>query len=88
MARDSGVTGSSLSRDDQAGTAIWEAHFHYKTAAIPARQFVKGHLKIWSQRLIGRKVQIEAAHSDSRELLAVYRGNLVLSDVDGIIPFA
>ncbi|MEG1041438.1 MAG: hypothetical protein RSE94_16115 [Pseudomonas sp.] len=75
------------SRGDEQGRAIWEAHFHYKDSATPARQFAKGHLKTWSQRLIGRKVQLEAA-SSSGELVAVYRGNLVLSDVDGIIPFA
>ncbi|MNZ82559.1 hypothetical protein D3C78_1012580 [compost metagenome] len=53
----------------------------------PADNFVKGHLKIWSQRTLGWKTQMEAARGSSRELLAVYRGNLTLSDVIGVIPF-
>lgn len=75
------------SRGNAKGTGIWEAHFHYPDATGAARQFAKGHLKIWSQRKIGQKAQMEAVRGNSRELLAVYRGNLVLSEVEGIIPF-
>ncbi|RWU26575.1 hypothetical protein DM813_01750 [Pseudomonas alkylphenolica] len=75
------------SRGNAKGTGIWEAHFHYPDATVPARRFAKGHLKIWSQRKIGQKAQMEAVRGNSRELLAVYRGNLVLSEVEGIIPF-
>ena len=69
------------------GAPLWEAHFHYRDANSPARQFIKGHLKIWSQRKLGRRAQMEAARSNSGELLAIHRGNLTLSEVDGVIPF-
>ncbi len=75
------------SRSNDRGTGLWEAHFHYRDTMTPAHQFAKGHLKIWSQRTLGWKTQMEAAGSSSRELLAVYRGNLTLSDVIGVIPF-
>ncbi|TDF85002.1 dermonecrotic toxin domain-containing protein [Pseudomonas sp. H9] len=75
------------SRDNEKGTSIWEAHFHYRDTQVPGRQFAKGHLKIWSQRLMGRRTMMEAVRSNSRELVQVYRGNLVLSDVEGVIPF-
>ncbi|MNJ30800.1 hypothetical protein D3C77_254110 [compost metagenome] len=75
------------SRSNERGTGLWEAHFHYRDPMAPADNFVKGHLKIWSQRTLGWKTQMEAARSSSRELLAVYRGNLTLTDVIGVIPF-
>lgn len=75
------------SRSNERGTGLWEAHFHYQDESTPAHQFSKGHLKIWSQRTMGWKTQMEAARGSSHELLAVYRGNLTLSDVIGVIPF-
>lgn len=68
------------------GAGLWEVHFHYPAADTPARQFSKGHLKLWSQRALGREAQLRAATS-SGELLAIYRGNLRWEDVEGLIDF-
>ncbi|MBA1204901.1 hypothetical protein G7009_24600 [Pseudomonas capeferrum] len=65
---------------------LWEAHFHYASESTPARGFSKGHLKLWSQRNLGREAQMRAA-ATGKDLLAIYRGNLHLSQVDGVIPF-
>nr|WP_158458667.1 hypothetical protein [Pseudomonas fluorescens] len=73
-------------RGRSRGEGLWEAHFHYPTAATPGREFAKGHLKLWSQRSLGREAQLRAAVS-GHSLLAIYRGDLRLSQVDGIIPF-
>jgi hypothetical protein len=71
---------------EQEGEGLWEAHFHYPTATTGARQFSKGHLKLWSQRKLGRKAQLQAA-ATGKDLLAIYRGEVRLNDVEGIIPF-
>lgn len=68
------------------GEGLWEAHFHYPEADSGTRQFSKGHLKLWSQRKLGRKAQLQAA-SSGRDLLAIYRGEVRLSEMEGIIPF-
>ncbi|MNN18870.1 hypothetical protein D3C81_1320900 [compost metagenome] len=70
----------------QKGDGLWEAHFHYPSAETPARQFSRGHLKVWWQRKMGRKTQLNAAVS-GQDVLEIYRGELRLKDVDGIIPF-
>lgn len=74
------------SASGRPGIGLWEAHFHYDSATTPARQFLKGHLKRWSQRKLGRKAQLAAAASGN-ELLAIYRGELRLQQVEGVIPF-
>ncbi|MNH47019.1 hypothetical protein D3C79_1100710 [compost metagenome] len=51
-----------------------------------ARQFSKGHLKLWAQRKLGRLAQLRAATS-GEALVAIYRGNLRLNQVEGLIPF-
>ncbi|HKS14804.1 MAG TPA: hypothetical protein VJS90_17370 [Pseudomonas sp.] len=68
------------------GDGLWEAHFHYPQADAADRGFVKGHLKLWSQRTLGREAQLRAAVS-GHDLLAIYRGELRLSQVEGVIPF-
>ncbi|WP_191830625.1 dermonecrotic toxin domain-containing protein [Pseudomonas fluorescens] len=68
------------------GDGLWEAHFHYPSAETPARQFSRGHLKVWWQRKMGRKTQLNAAVS-GQDFLEIYRSELRLLDVDGIIPF-
>lgn len=68
------------------GEGLWEAHFHYVDVATPGRAFSKGHLKLWSQRGLGREAQLRAA-ATGHEMLAIYRGDLRLQQVDGIIPF-
>ncbi len=75
-----------VSAPGRPGSGLWEAHFHYDSATAPARQFLKGHLKLWSQRKLGRKAQLAAAASGN-ELLAIYRGELRLEQVEGVIPF-
>lgn len=73
-------------RGKAQGEGLWEAHFHYPGEATPGREFVKGHLKLWSQRTLGREAQMRAAVS-GHDLLAIYRGDLRLSQVEGVIPF-
>lgn len=73
-------------KDEPQGEGLWEAHFHYPTMTTAARQFSKGHLKLWSQRKLGRKAQLQAATS-GKDLLAIYRGEVRLSEVEGILPF-
>ena len=68
------------------GSGLWEAHFHYPEATTPGRAFSKGHLKLWSQRKLGREAQLRAA-ATGKDLLAVYRGDLRPSEVEGLIPF-
>ncbi|MEE1887660.1 dermonecrotic toxin domain-containing protein [Pseudomonas carassii] len=69
------------------GEGLWEAHFHYPNATTPNNAFSKGHLKLWSQRKLGRLAQMRAATS-GRDLLDIYRGELRLADLTGIIDFA
>jgi hypothetical protein len=68
------------------GDGLWEAHFHYPNAATPARQFSKGHLKVWWQRKLGREAQLRAA-SIGKDFLEIYRSELRLHDVEDIMPF-
>jgi hypothetical protein len=68
------------------GDGLWEAHFHYPEASTPDRGFAKGHLKLWSQRTLGREAQMRAAVS-GHDLLAIYRGELRLDQVEDVIPF-
>ncbi|WDY58396.1 dermonecrotic toxin domain-containing protein [Pseudomonas sp. PSKL.D1] len=68
------------------GEGLWEAHFHYPSATTPAREFNRGHLKLWSQRKLGRIAQLRAATS-GRDLLEIYRGELRLADLEGVIEF-
>lgn len=68
------------------GIGLWEAHFHYPDATTPGAAFSKGHLKLWSQRKLGREAQLRAA-ATGRDLLAIYRGDVKPDDVAGLIPF-
>ncbi|MFJ4113530.1 dermonecrotic toxin domain-containing protein [Pseudomonas sp. NPDC089758] len=68
------------------GDGLWEAHFHYPDIGTPGRQFSKGHLKLWAQRKLGRLAQLRAATS-GEDLVAIYRGDLRLAQVEGLIPF-
>lgn len=68
------------------GDGLWEAHFHYRSADAPRREFAKGHLKLWAERKLGRDAQLRAA-IERNELLPIYRGNLSLAQVEGLIPF-
>ncbi|MEG0860197.1 MAG: hypothetical protein RSD81_17485 [Pseudomonas sp.] len=68
------------------GDGLWEAHFHYPSAETSTRQFSRGHLKVWLQRKLGREAQLRAA-GPGKDLLEIYRSELRLQDVEGIIPF-
>lgn len=63
------------------GRSLWAAHFHLPSQAAPLEAFTHGHLKVWSQRFLGR--QYEAVSGER-----VHRGRLTASDVAGIIPLA
>ncbi|MBV4489529.1 hypothetical protein HU760_002830 [Pseudomonas sp. RD9SR1] len=71
---------------EAAQTVLWEAHFHYRSADAPARAFVKGHLKFWEPRGKAREARMEEA-SSTAERLQIYRGDLRLEQVEGLIPF-
>jgi len=74
-------------RDVQAPQRLlWEAHFHYPSLEARGYDFVKGHLKFWDAGVRGRKALLEQAAS-ARERIAIYRGDLRLEQVIGIIPF-
>jgi hypothetical protein len=65
---------------------LWEAHFHYTSAQAAPRAFAKGHLKFWEPRAMSRDEKLE--HSlDPAERINIYRGDLRLEQVDGVIPF-
>ncbi len=68
------------------GDGLWEAHFHYPSAETSGQQFSKGHLKVWWKRKLGREAQLRAA-GPGKDLLEIYRSELRLQDVEGIIPF-
>lgn len=61
------------------GRPLWAAHFHLPSQAANLADFTHAHLKLWSQRLLGR--QYEAASGQR-----VHRGRLEQADVQGIIP--
>lgn len=74
-------------RDAQAPQRIlWEAHFHYPGLETAGHDFVKGHLKFWDAGVRGRDAMLEQA-ANARERIAIYRGDLRLEQVVGIIPF-
>ncbi|WP_409280782.1 dermonecrotic toxin domain-containing protein [Pseudomonas defluvii] len=70
----------------QALEPLWEIHLHYPDNATPRRQFVKGHLKAWKDRNLGRRYQLANALDDG-SLISIHRGDLTLADVDRILPF-
>ncbi|MFJ4441425.1 hypothetical protein ACIPZ8_04945 [Pseudomonas sp. NPDC089422] len=75
-------------RDAQAPQQIlWEAHFHYPSLEASGHDFVKGHLKFWDAGVRRRDAMLEQA-ANARERIAIYRGDLRLEQVLGIIPFA
>ncbi|MGJ7549465.1 hypothetical protein [Pseudomonas alloputida] len=74
-------------RDVQAPQRlVWEAHFHYPSLEAGGHDFVKGHLKFWDAGVRGREAMLEQA-ANARERIAIYRGDLRLEQVIGIIPF-
>ncbi|MFK0313217.1 hypothetical protein ACIQUF_18550 [Pseudomonas sp. NPDC090233] len=79
-------------RTQAPGGLLWEVHFHYPTANSAPQAFSKGHLKmptaqgIASPRALERQVQLQRAHT-AHEQIEVYRANLRLKEVEGLIPF-
>ncbi|MCU7279046.1 hypothetical protein OC926_04270 [Pseudomonas peradeniyensis] len=63
------------------GRSLWAAHFHLASQSAPLDAFIHGHLKVWSQRFMGR--QYEAVSGER-----VHRGRLTAADVAGIIPLS
>lgn len=61
------------------GRSLWAAHFHLASQSASLETFTVGHLKVWSQRFLGR--QFEAVSGER-----VHRGRLTPADVEGIIP--
>ncbi|MDF9617356.1 hypothetical protein P5705_06855 [Pseudomonas entomophila] len=73
-------------REGRPGNGLWEAHFHYPAVDTSGRLFSKGHIKLWAERKLGWEAQLRAA-IERNELLPIYRGNVQLAQVDGLIPF-
>ncbi|MFD3211530.1 dermonecrotic toxin domain-containing protein, partial [Pseudomonas sp. LR_7] len=69
-----------------SGEGLWQVHLHYPGMETPPREFSKGHIKLWSQLSIGRDVQVRLARR--KDMKAIYRGDLRLADIDGLIPLA
>jgi hypothetical protein len=65
---------------------LWEAHFHYTQEHAAPRAFAKGHLKFSEPRGMGRDEQLQRA-LDPAERIRIYRGDLRLRDIEGLIPF-
>ncbi|WP_252090102.1 DUF6543 domain-containing protein [Pseudomonas sp. MWU13-3659] len=60
------------------GRSLWAAHFHLPAQAAPLAAFTRGHLKVWSQRFLGRQYETVSGER-------VHRGRLTPADVEGII---
>ncbi|MGE8388461.1 MAG: hypothetical protein ACN6O4_10570 [Pseudomonas sp.] len=65
---------------------LWEAHFHYTSAQAAARRFAKAHLKFWESRGMSREEKLERS-PDPAERIHIYRGDLRLEQIEGVIPF-
>ncbi|MCY1393262.1 hypothetical protein D9M71_81520 [compost metagenome] len=70
---------------DNEGKPLWVAHFHYPTGTIARTEFSKAHLKLYSQRNLGRKAQLQQAKSN-QEVIAIYRGDLSKALAAQIFP--
>jgi len=68
------------------GDGLWEVHLHYPALDTPRREFSKGHLKLWTQRKLGRNAQLRAG-IERNELLLIYRGDVRLAQVEDLLPF-
>nr|EPB93681.1 hypothetical protein L321_22962 [Pseudomonas plecoglossicida NB2011] len=65
---------------------LWEAHFHYTNAQDNPRAFAKGHLKLCEPRSMSRDEQLQRS-LDPAEQIRIYRGDLRLGQIEGLIPF-
>lgn len=76
----------TIRRADLPEETLWEAHFHYARADAGSHDFSKGHLKFPEPLGLSRSARLEAA-SSATERANVYRGDLKLAQVEGVIPF-
>lgn len=67
------------------GRNLWVAHFHLPSQDAAARDFTRGHLKLWQQRFETNRAP--AATSDLAPGRRVHYGPLTLAEAEGIIPF-
>ncbi|WDY58450.1 hypothetical protein [Pseudomonas sp. PSKL.D1] len=65
---------------------LWEVHFHYTAADANPREFAKGHVKFWEPRSMSRDEQLQRS-LDPAERIRIYRGDLRLEQIEGLIPF-
>ena len=66
-------------------SGLWEVHLHYGSQSADRRRISKGHLKLWAERGWGRETQLQAAKTN-QQFLEIYRGDLQVSQVEGILP--
>lgn len=71
---------------ERSGSGLWEVHLHYPAIDTPRRQFSKGHIKLWTQRKLGRNAQLRVG-IERNELLLIYRGDVRLAQVEDLLPF-
>jgi hypothetical protein len=67
------------------GKPLWVAHFHYPTATIARTEFDKAHLKLYSQRNLGRKFQLQQAKSNQK-IIDIFRGDMSKALAKQIFP--
>ncbi|MOA55591.1 hypothetical protein D3C78_1794100 [compost metagenome] len=65
---------------------LWEVHFHYSSADAAPRAFAKGHLKFSEPHAMSRDEQLMLSNTPA-ERLRIYRGDLRLDQIEGVIPF-
>ena len=65
---------------------LWEVHFHYNSADAAPRAFAKGHLKFSEPHAMSRDEQLMLSNTPA-ERLRIYRGDLRLDQIEGVIPF-
>lgn len=65
---------------------LWEAHFHYTSAAEAPNNFAKGHLKFWEPRSLNRDEQLQRSTTPA-ERIRIYRGDLSRKEAAELIPF-
>lgn len=61
------------------GQAVWAAHFHLASQSALLEDFTRAHLKVWTQRFLGRQYEVASGER-------VHRGPLTRAQVAGIIP--
>lgn len=60
---------------DEAGQALWYAHFHYSSAQALDKDFTAGHLKTVAQRFEGGQYRV-SGEADNQKVIQIYRSQI------------